>query len=316
MRIDNSAANDHRVCPWLYYEKYEKEGTGLELIQKDEKVRPMDLGTRVHELLEEHYRTLKGEPREPYLFSDNEPLEEEAQWIYQAYRAHYPIEDFKVLDVERTFEVALPDYCPKCFALHSEIRDSGLLTCLDCGYWDWNPGRHTYTGKIDVLYEQNGELYIMDHKTEKRTAKSNLPQKWAARDQGTQYLWAAEKIYGKPINRFIVNVIRRPSPAGREGPEFPERQRIERTEIQIDTALRDLVYEADLIEKHKATFGEKPWPAHRENCFTWGQCEFYQPHLYGWSDAIRRHKYQNRKPYLDLGGVQLRLDLGGVPIIQ
>jgi hypothetical protein len=156
-----------------------------------------------------------------------------------------------------------------------------------------------------LLVEQDNELYIIDHKTEKRSSKSNLPQKWAAKDQATQYWWAAEKIYAKPINRFIVNVLRRPSPAGREGPEFPERQRVERTDIQIETALRDLVVKGDEIEKYLKIFKDTPWPANRDNCYTWGQCEYYMPHLYGWSDEILRVKYQKKEEYLNLAGVRI-----------
>ncbi len=155
------------------------------------------------------------------------------------------------------------------------------------------------------MYRQAGELYIMDHKSQKRGAKSNIPQKWAARDQGTQYLWAAEKVYEEPINRFLINILTRPSEKGQEGPSFPERMRVERTEIQIETALRDLVVVADTIEKYHKMFGDRPWPAHRENCYVWGQCEFYTPHLYGWDPIIMQEKYRPKKEYLDLGGVKI-----------
>lgn len=307
MRIDNSAANDFRTCPWLYYEKNLREGTGLEAIYQGDEVRPIDLGSRVHELLEEHYREMQGNPRVPYPVSADERLEDEAQVIMAGYRKRYPFEEFEILDVEKTFEVALPDYCPLCYSLEFVKKSFSYeypdkLWCGACDHY-FNPNRHTYVGKIDLFYRLNGELYIMDHKTEKRSSKSNLAQKWAARDQGTQYWWAAEQVYGERINRFLVNILRRPSEKGQVGPEFPDRMRIERTEIQIETALRDLVYTADQIEKMKVTFGDKPWPAHRENCFTWGQCEFYLPHLYGWSEAIRELKYQPKKPYLDFGGV-------------
>lgn len=299
MRLDNSAANTFRECPWKYYETFVR---GVELIPPGESYSPLQLGSRVHELLEEHY---SGQPK--YHQSPNDKLEEEAQWILQAYQAHYPVESFKVLDVERTFEVVLPDYCPECYSLNPQEKfdiQPDEVVCGECGHI-YKKGRHTYTGKIDLLVEEDGELYIIDHKSEKRSSKSNLPQKWAARDQATQYWWAAEKIYGKEINRFIVNVLRRPSPAGREGPEFPERQKVERTDIQIETALRDLVVVADEIEKYQRIFKDKPWPAHRENCYTWGQCEFYLPHLYGWSDAILAAKYQEREEYLHLGGVPI-----------
>lgn len=304
MRLDNSAANTFRQCPWLYYETYQRDGTGLEAVYKDEKVRPMDLGTRVHELLEEYYRELKGDPREPYTPSENEDLEEEAQVIISAYKAQYPIELFEIVDVERNFEVVLPDYCPECYSVDVCVNavNNTLMFCESCDC-DFKRGRHSYTGKIDVMYRQDGLLYIMDHKTEKRGSKSNDPQKWAAKDQGTQYLWAAEKIYNEPIERFIVNILTRPSDAGVKPPSFPERQRIERTEIQLETALRDLVVTADLIEKYMRVFGEKPWPAHRDNCKTWGLCEFYIPHLYGWSDTLKKYRFQPKTPYLSTEGL-------------
>ena len=301
MEIDNSAANDMRECPWLYYEKYvkgiEKKPAG------DETYGPMELGARVHELLEMHYCP-DGKRYEP---STNVALEDEAQWILECYRARYPVEDFEVVDVERSFKVALPDYCPQCYQQDfypSETHENFIY----CNYCDGPPfsiGRHIYTGKIDLLYKQDGKLYIMDHKTQKRGAKSNTPSKWAAKDQGTLYLWAAEKIYGQEIDRFVVNILTRPSPKGREGPSFPDRMPIERTDIQVETALRDLVLVADTIEHYKKVFGDKPWPAHRENCEAWGQCEFYVPHLYGWSDAIRQAKFREKKPYLELAGVPI-----------
>lgn len=299
MQIDNSAVNTFRDCPWKYYETYVK---GIELIPPGEFYSPLQLGSRVHELLEEHY----ADGIAKYKAHENEKLEAEAQWILSAYKNHYPIESFKVLDVERTFKVALPDYCPQCYSDNVAIVGEKWCECLKCGK-EFEQGRHVYTGKIDLFVEEDGELYIIDHKTEKRTAKSNLPQKWAARDQATQYWWAAEKVYGKEINRFIVNVLRRPSPAGREGPEFPERQKVERTDIQIETALRDLVVEADTIQRYMEVFKDKPWPAHRENCSPWAnyQCEFYLPHLYGFSEAILQAKYQKKEEYLNLEGVPI-----------
>ena len=54
MLIDNSAANEFRTCPLMYFEKRVAEGTGLELKPVGNEVTPLDLGSRIHELLEEH----------------------------------------------------------------------------------------------------------------------------------------------------------------------------------------------------------------------------------------------------------------------
>lgn len=302
MEIDNSASNTFRTCPWLYKESYLSEGTGLEPRPISE-YGPLDLGKRVHELLEEHYETLmwsiedwKSKRYDP---SSNQDLEREAQQIMEGYRAAYPSEEFTVVDVERTIKVELPRMCFKCGEVFTK-RVGDWCLC------DGNIGpQHIYTGKIDLCVRQpNGMLAIIDHKTEKRTSRNNSPQKWAARDQATLYLWAAERIYGEPIEAFYVNVLRRGD--AKHAPEFPERQKLERTRAQIDTAVRDITIIANQIEEFKARFGEGQWPANRENCVgAFGVCSFYTPHLMGWSDDIRRLMYQPKTPYLTLAGVPI-----------
>ena len=295
MDVDNSAANAFRECPTLYYEQYLKEGTGLELIPYEkEEFTPLELGTRGHELMEERYKGITIYPPHP-----NEALEAEAQVIMAGYQKRYPEEDFKVLDVERPFRVALPFICQKCYG---ETEEKWCHNCKELS------GRqHIYTGKMDLVVENGPKLEIIDHKFEQRSAKSNLPQKWAIRDQATLYVWAASKIYNRrpdEIN-FVVNVVRRPSPKGQEPPTFPERQRLERTEAQVSKAVRDISIVACQIEQYKRCFKEGDWPDNREHCFTWGQCQFYVPCLYGWSEAIRAEKYQAKKPYLTLEGVPI-----------
>jgi len=313
MEIDNSGANIFRRCPLEYYEsalKPTQEGLGLEPKPHGFEVSALDLGGREHELLEEYYNELKGTPIQPYPESLNEALEMEAQLIITAYRAKYPQEEFEIVDVERPFRVVLPDLCPHCYQkdMLKNIDDKQFL-CERCGYF-FPRGRHTYVGKIDVTFRMlgMGVLDIMDHKTEKRRSNSNRPQKWAARDQASLYLWAAKAIY-KPeeIGRFHVNVLKRPSEKFQEPPIFPDRQTLERTPEQIETAVRDLVFIADDIERYKHIFGDKiTWPSNRENCDSgWGQCDFYLPHTFGWSEEIRENRYQPKKPYLKLEGIPI-----------
>lgn len=301
-QIDNSAANSFRECPYKYKESYETETTGLEKQPYGNDFSALDLGGRVHELLEEHYKALQGNPIAPYAEHHNPACEIEAQVIFAAYAAKYPVEDWdEIVDVERVFRAPLPEFCPECYSMEIDLEDT---RCLKCGHI-FKLRNHVYTGKIDVVYRKDGLLYIMDHKTQNRTAKSNLPQKWAARDQASLYLWVAEKIFGEKIDRFSVNVLIRPSPKMQEAPIFPDRQRLERTQDQINWALRDIVMIADDIDKYKRIFGEGVWPSHKENCYTWGECEFYLPHVFGWSDSIRKDRYQPKTPYLTLDGIPI-----------
>ena len=275
MRLDNSAAKTFRMCPYAYYESYLRNGTGIELKPMDkEGYSPIQFGTRGHELMEEHYRTMQINKTlqwdSPYLPSPNENLELEAMMVMAGYVNRYPTEDFDIVDVERTI----------CVPLNED---------------------HEYTGKIDVVYrDREGVLNIMDHKFQMRSAKSNLPQQWAARDQATLYLWAAEKIYGEPIGNFFVNVVIRPSPAGLVPPTYPDRQKLERTEEQKRLAVRDLILTADLITEYSAKFGDTPWPSDREKCYTFFPCEFYQPHTFGIDENMLNIKYQPKTPYLNL----------------
>lgn len=313
MLIDNSMASAFRSCPLLCWETYFANGTGLEQKSNLNEVTPLALGSRIHELLEEHYSELKGVPILPYLESPNIALETEAQLIISAYKAKYPVETFLVEDVERTFKVALPELCPACYGKNTEwIAEDyvvrGYFKCKDCAK-GFTPRAHIYTGKIDVTFRDEGKLNIMDHKSQKATAASNHPKKWAARDQASLYLWAASRIYpNEEIGNFYVNILQRPKEKKvMEGPVFPERQRLERTSEQIEIAVRDIVFIADEIERYKSLFGNNLWPSNREECTkgTWGDCAFYLPHTFGWSEAILQEKFQVKKEYLKLGGVPI-----------
>ena len=311
MIIDNSAANEFRLCPLLYFEKRIAK---LEPKSQVNEVTSLGLGSRVHELLEEFYKELKGEQVAPHSPSPNEVLELEAQMIISTYRQKYPVEDFEIVDVERTFKVALPDLCARCYSdLEPLLFGDGHteMFCNRCEGPSFKPNRHVYSGKIDLTFRKEiagkgNVLNIMDHKTEKRRSRSNSPEKWAADDQATLYLWVASKIYKEEIGNFFVNVLTRPSDKMQEGPMFPDRQRLERSEEQIKIALRDLVFTADEIERHEQLFKNTLWPAKRNACVQgWGKCEFYLPHTYGWSDDILKQKFQPQTPYLELGGVPI-----------
>jgi len=308
--IDNSAANEFRTCPLLYFENREAEGTGLEPKSQVNEVTPLALGSRIHENLEEYYQELKGTPIALYPESPNGALENEAQIIMTAYKAKYPMEDFHVRDVERTFKVQLPAYCPHCYTKYNGPLIENFVFNAHCQSCNKGfPARfHIYTGKIDVVFrDRDGILNIMDHKSEKRQSRSNHPMKWAARDQASLYLWAASKIYpGEEIGNFYVNILKRPSEKLQEGPIFPDRQRLERTAEQIEIAVRDLVFIADEIERYKAIFKDQLWPSNREECSQgFYNCDYYLPHTFGWDPIIREQKFQVKTPYLQLEGIEV-----------
>lgn len=271
--IDNSRANTFRRCPYEYFEAYV---LGVEPIPHfEEGYGSLEYGDRVHQLLEEHYKKVAMFSIHPP--SSNEALEEEAQDMLREYQAHYPQEDFQTVDVEHNGLIQLPN------------------------------SHHIYAFKRDLFGEQPGKFLTIDHKTEQRNSKSNLPQKWAADDQASLYIWAAQQQYGTDIPiEFWVNILTRRSPAGRVRPSFPERQKLERTQKQIEIAVRDIIYIADEIERMQTRFGDRePWPANRKNCYTWSYCDYYQPHTYGWSDDMLKHKFRPKEEYLQIEGIEV-----------
>jgi hypothetical protein len=301
--IDNSKASQFRECAWKYYEMNERNGTGIEPVPIEaEGYSSLDYGGRIHERLEEYYKgILKYPPHQ------NEILETEAEIMMQAYQARYPEALNNIIDVERTFKVQLPFYCPKCYNVVYKPNGAIGAWCDNCNQLVF-PGEHTLIGKIDLVLETDGVIDIWDHKTEKRGAKSNLPQKWGARDQASLYLWAAERLYpAYKVGNFYVNVLTRQSEKGQIGPSFPaERQKLERNQRAIDIAIRDIVLVADEIERYKTIFKDGEWPSNREMCYGWGYCPYYQIHRYGEDPSlIIENRYQAKKEYLNFEGIPI-----------
>jgi|SRR5882724_5910629 len=305
MEIDNSKAACFRRCPWEFYEQYLRNGTGVEpILPAGEGYSPLMFGARMHERLEEYYTgTVKYPPHA------NDILETEAEIMMQAYQARYPEVVLDIVDVERTFKITLPRYCQSCYNIaHKDIN--GLWYCDTCGgeFAVQVGSQHYLIGKMDLVVRNEGLLDIWDHKTEKRGSKSNLPQKWGARDQASLYLWAAERLYpGEQIGNFYVNVLTRQSDKGQVGPSFPaERQKLERNQKAIDVAIRDIVVVADEIERYQRIFKDSEWPSNRENCYTWGYCPYYTLHRYGEDPTlILEHKFMPKEEYLHLGGIPI-----------
>lgn len=273
MIIDNTRATTFWLCPLKYYERFVKN------IERDwgPNADALPFGKRVHELLEEHYReqqiTVPCEYFPPYPECPNEAIELEAQALMAAYRNAYPVDSFTVVDVECTFQVAIP-------------------------YTN-----HIYVGKLDAIVRDNdsGMLEILEHKTEKRSSKRNDPRAWAARSQASLYLWAAEQIYNEPFRDVLLNVLRRQSEKGQVGPEFPPRQRLQRTYAHKEEAIKNLVWIADQIEECEKTGF---WPANRNHCMEGPfECDFYFVHLEGWTDELLRTKYKQAEKYLDMEGM-------------
>lgn len=203
-------------------------------------------------MLEEHLLRLKGEPRDkPYPPSQSEAIELECNATFAAYLAHYPSEPFDVVAVEQVFAVDIPRT------------------------------EHTYTGKFDAIirYKDNGQLAILEHKTESRGSTRNLPEAWAARSQVSLYMWAANTLYREQPAHILLDVLRRASPKGQEPATF-YRDFLERTTKQCEASVADLVYVADQIEQ--LAFVDARYPQNTDNCMNGRfKCDYYAKHIVG-----------------------------------
>lgn len=267
MRIDNSQMKTWHMCPFKWKERYANN-----LEKKTRTSDALAFGTRLHELLE--VRLLRQrDGTGTYVFPPCDgTFEPEAQEMFAAYQAQYPIEAFEVLDVERYFEVPLP---------HG----------------------HTYIGKFDgiVRASDTGMLNILEHKTEKRGGKANHPQAWAVRPQASLYIWAAEQIYAEPFDQIILDVLTRQSPAGREPCMF-SRQNLQRTAVQKEDAVRNITWVADEIERTELEYaGQEKWPADYEQCHNgFWKCEYFDLHITGRSPELLAADFQEAEEYLSL----------------
>lgn len=226
-------------------------------------------GTRVHELLEHRLLGTAAPPAES-------EFEAECQTMLAAYEAHYPVEPFEVIASERYVEVPLPN------------------------------SSHIYIAKIDgiVRAHDTGMLNILEHKTEKRGGKQNLPEAWAARPQVALYLWAAEQIYGEKVDQIILDVLTRQSPAGREPASF-SRQHLQRSSEQITDALANITWAADQIERMTEEFKDRPpaqpWPFDGEQCASgFFKCDYYKLHVFGRSEELLEAEFAEAEEYLAL----------------
>ncbi len=139
-------------------------------------------------------------------------------------------------------------------------------------------------------------LWLVDHKTQRSTSRSNDPESWAARTQATLYLWGAAQHYGEAPEGLIVNVITRGSEKGRVDQSFHRIDTIRRTPEQIALALKNLAYVAGEME-HAAHEGF--YPSDQNRCKEgWKRCDYYGLHVIGRTDGLLK-QYKPTTPYLE-----------------
>ena len=289
MRIDHSRAKLFWHCPLAYYERY------VQNIEPAWERESLDFGSRMHDLLAGWYSA----SHKVGGALESGRLEDEAQAMFAAYQAFYPAEEFDVVEVEQTREVAITtDMCPRG---HTLFDDDGTKWCMGCSDI-FDTARHSYLFKIDALvrHRSTNLLHILDHKSESRQSKANTEEAWSSKPQVGLYQWGAGESYkGEKFGHIIVNVLRRQSPKGQEAATFYRREPF-RTPQQMADNVRWLVRTADMIEECERT---GYWPDNRNRCVDGNfRCDYADLHndWGGLPKELVQLKYRPARQYLDM----------------
>ena len=196
MLLTHSSIQAFRSCRRRYQYRYVD---GIE--QKD---RPLyfSFGTAIHLGLAEHYRGAADEAALAVMsdyFDKNAPAEDDPErvtdWekskllaldVFRGYVAHYPKESFKVVAIEKSFELPILD-----------VRGEKYQDMIEAG-------------KVDLLVEENG-LWVLETKTAK-SIDVNYKRKLNMDAQSLLYLDAMDRVMGKRLNGVIYNVLAKDVP--------------------------------------------------------------------------------------------------------
>jgi hypothetical protein len=129
-----------------------------------------------------------------------------------------------------------------------------------------------WTGRIDLLYERESRLYIMDHKTTSMMGPSYFKE-YEHSSQVLGYMWSVRELIGRAPHAFVVNAlgIRKPTKTGK-GIE------LERQIVMPDVSLVDEWHDttlnivAEIIHNSETDI----WPKHYKACVgKYGACEYF-----------------------------------------
>jgi ATP-dependent exoDNAse (exonuclease V) beta subunit len=147
----------------------------------------MSFGSVIHEALERWYRT--GQQEKVQSVIDRAYPDRDTHWHYatamlQAYVEHYRKDDLEILLAEQVFNVPMinPDT-------------------------DWPSRTFRLAGKIDAIAKQNGERFIVEHKTASQVDESYIERRQL--DMQTRLYILANQ--GPPICGAIHNILVKPS---------------------------------------------------------------------------------------------------------
>jgi hypothetical protein len=207
----SSSRGSHRLAAAISCERFFHLRYGIGVRPTEEPEYRLS-GTLIHLALAYHYAA-KMDQR-PKWFSEkslDERLDEEchgrhelaqlARDVHAAYKNYWSSEAWRPVAVEQEFAATLGELDPDCPSGWDRRHDNQIVTC-----------------RADLIVEINGELWIVDHKTQGGNHKSQRLDKW--HDDGEFLLnWQVlmnlhilRKRAKTSVRGFVINRIRRRMP--------------------------------------------------------------------------------------------------------
>jgi len=145
---------------------------------------------------------------------------------------------------------------------------------------------HVLTGRLDHIFERDGEIHVGDWKTSKHRSKKDmafLGDKYCGGPQVGFYLLGARTL-GFDARRFTYRLVFDRRSGGTTGVQIVERD-APRTGLELKRLERDVHQTCELIEFLKSTFGiQQSWPT------------IYEPFDGGYAPILGKQMYDNYLP--------------------
>lgn len=261
--IDNSSLEKYTTCPRSakFYLVDRREGS--------EERTALGFGGRIHSILESRYRHHVNVVEETTNVMRNKAAEVFKDWqageddfrtystalqFIDLYNLQYPVEAFDIVNLGTIPAIEVPFAVP--------------LGEVDL---DGNVIKVVWTGRIDLVYQREGQIYLMDHKTTSMLGPTYFKE-FELSSQVFGYVWAIQQLLGVKVNGFVVNAlaIRKPTKTGK-GFEFI------RHIVPIDQALVEEWHEEtmDIVSNMLEMDRADKWPGHKKWCVgKYGVCEY------------------------------------------
>ena len=300
LTFSSSGANTFSLCTYKYMWGYiagieavaaragQNYGTGLHLPlayyyrwMMERKGVQEQCVAQCHDIIKEHFLANP----QPTTGSKGKPewrTAERAVQAFDAYVAHYGVEDFEVLGVEEPFEVALGE-----FMLENEKWERDITVTV------------RIRGIRDLRVKWHDQLWVLDHKTstewsdlavdEGRASFQFMEYAWVERllaqqrretfGDLTKQMKAAE--FDIPVGGVIGNYLisRAPYSEGRKPTprDLPRDQFVREPYPYSEEQLAEWHEDAmDLAKEIFTRWQMQNWKRNRTACSHWGRCEYYR----------------------------------------